>query len=262
MKRCQRWSNLTSLHNFVELRFSHAQRCPRYIVQFTICATNPVFFPPRLPPAKPLPRRLGFCQRVLVFGIVWQLSFSRDTVLHSSLEQNRMFGHPLGQTLCCFRKVYSVLGRGSVSCCILHSSELDSFLRLTPICLVVSFVKCSMSWCSQRASRFNDAEECASQVKFSAQYFSNLVCPNSMHTIQRQKTFHSRFFESTCSHSFAEFGFEKCVHVIVFRLRLTKTHKSQRRALPCSHLTHLTHLSGIFVDTFRMYTASQHEIPR
>ena len=41
-----------------------------------------------------------------------------------------------------------------------------------------------------------------SQVRFNVQEFSSLICPDSKHTSQQQKTFRIRIFESKCSHVF------------------------------------------------------------
>ena len=53
-------------------------------------------------------------------------------------------------------------------CTVLHvlSSELDSFFRLTPTCLVVSLVVYPLSWCSRCIQILCD-EECVSQGRFS-----------------------------------------------------------------------------------------------
>ena len=183
MKRCQRWSNLTSLHNFVELRFSHARRCPRYTVQFPICATNFMFFL-NIADSENLATEIEILSTCsCLWNRVAALGFQR---YHAALFNGTKSDvwSPSRPNVMLFPQSLICLGRRSVSCCILHSSELDSFLRLTPFCLVVSFVKCSMSWCSQRASRLVDAEVCVSQVKFSVKQLSRLVCPNSKHMPQ------------------------------------------------------------------------------
>ena len=55
----------------------------------------------------------------------------------------------------------------------LLSSELDSDCRLAPACLVTSL------WCTH--------------------CLGVRICPDSKHTVQQQKTFHIRIFESKCS---------------------------------------------------------------
>ena len=116
------------------------------------------------------------------------------TGLHASVEETLII-----------LAVHSSSGRNvKVSCtqvCIvlhLRSSELDSFFRPTTSCLAIS-----IPWCTHCvASRFCDDEECVSQVRFNVQELSSLICPDSVHSVQQQKTLRIGIFESKCSHAF------------------------------------------------------------
>ena len=72
---------------------------------------------------------------------------------------------PSGRQICCWPNRKASCTK---ICIVLHvlSSELDSFFRLTPTCLVVSLVVYPLSWCSRCIQILCD-EECVSQVRFS-----------------------------------------------------------------------------------------------
>ena len=74
--------------------------------------------------------------------------------------------------VCCFRKIYYVLGQmgkshasRSVSCSIFSLQKSDSFNHLTPTCLVISLVVYSLSWRSRCIHIFDD-EWCTRTVQF------------------------------------------------------------------------------------------------
>ena len=137
------------------------------------------------------PRRLWSCQHVSVFvisALLW--AFPPGIALHVSTGQSRIReAHSFsGPNVSLFLQDPICLGpRMKASCkqiCIvLHhlSSESDSVFILTPVCLLVSLVVSSLSWFSP--SRLIEDEWCMSQVGFDVQVLSNLICPNSDHTV-------------------------------------------------------------------------------
>ena len=73
---------------------------------------------------------------------------------------------------------------------LIHTSELDSVFFPTPICLATSLVVYSLSLFSRSTQ-----VQCSRTAQF-------VVCPDSKQTVQRQKTFRIRIFESKCSQVF------------------------------------------------------------
>ena len=123
------------------------------------------------------PRRMCFCQRVLVIGIVLQLWACRqDTVRAPRFSGNTRIlavRMPSGPHVLRFpRGRICLLPNRKASrtkiCIVLHlpSSEFDSCFGPTPTCLVVSLGVYSLSWCSRCIQILCD-EECVSQVRFS-----------------------------------------------------------------------------------------------
>ena len=78
-------------------------------------------------------------------------------------------------------------------------SELYFFSRLTRTC-AISLVVCLLFVFALHPVFFDD-EWCVSCVNFGVQELSSLIC-HSEHTVQRQKTFLIKIFESQCPHVF------------------------------------------------------------
>ena len=125
------------------------------------------------------------------FGLSHQIS--RCTFQRDKVEFVRL-AHSLGQMFRCFSKICrgpSMKVSYKQICILLRHlfSESDSFFRLAPVCLVVCLVVCTLLLVF---ALHPDSlmMKCVSQGKFNVQILSNLINPNSKHTVQQQKAFH------------------------------------------------------------------------